>query len=505
MVIEAYTRKSRALGDPDDPELLAHHVAQLRRLAAEDGVSLPESSIALEIGSGDTIADRPVFRRLLEQWERLPPGTGGVVYVVELSRLSRGSLAERGRVFDALARAGLRIRTPGRVYDLSDPDDELLFAFFSAIDRHELGRYRRRVKEKKDEMTRNGKLTTGGDRYGYRWDKNTQSLLPYEPEFSIVAALYRDSLHMSDLQLSKRYGLRPDQISDILRNPIYCGYPHRHTRGTKTGTRWLPRAEWFLAEKPGDWPAVCTPEQWEAVQQARQRRYRERAKPGTAEGWCRDILVLIDDSGGEYRPHLSAQTLRHGCRVLTYFARGEEYSLHFPRALVHAAVYNALQGLFSDPEFLLQAATEHETRRKAEAVSRASGAVLDGIPERLVILRRELDALLLEQIRAETPEDRASIARVRQQHEQEIEWLKRQQSRHEQEQATNVNLEWLLPLLPALAAAFPAEWEAADDADRRALVSVLIARVPARVLRAEPGRPYRREVGAVEWADWLKQ
>src|SRR5438132_12707662 len=128
MNVWAYTRRSRHLGDPDDPNLLCAHLAALQRLAAADGVCIPPRNIRTEIGSGESISGRPVFAELLREWEALPANAEGIVYVVEPSRLSRGSNAERGRILDALIRAKLLVISPERRYDPSSPNDELTWS-----------------------------------------------------------------------------------------------------------------------------------------------------------------------------------------------------------------------------------------------------------------------------------------------------------------------------------------------------------------------------------------
>src|SRR5437763_1895879 len=64
--------------------------------------------------------------------------------------------------------------------------------------------------------------------YGYRWDRNSRSPVPHPEEFAVVQALFAEALDLSTRKLGPKYGLRPDHVLRILRNPVYTGWPARH-------------------------------------------------------------------------------------------------------------------------------------------------------------------------------------------------------------------------------------------------------------------------------------
>ena len=124
--ILVYLRKSRA----DDPslsvdEVLARHEELLRDWIERNLVhAIPEENYFREVVSGETIKDRPEFRRVLRKIES--PKTSAIL-VVEVQRLSRGDLEDAGRLIKLLRYTHTMVITPQKVYDLEDEYDRDLF------------------------------------------------------------------------------------------------------------------------------------------------------------------------------------------------------------------------------------------------------------------------------------------------------------------------------------------------------------------------------------------
>lgn len=119
-----YLRKSRT----DDPlltveEVLARHEARLDEWAEKNtsGGHVPEENRFREVGSGETIADRPRMQELLRRVES--PKVKAVV-IVEPSRLSRGDLEDIGYIVKILRYTNTKVITLDRgVYDLNNDRD----------------------------------------------------------------------------------------------------------------------------------------------------------------------------------------------------------------------------------------------------------------------------------------------------------------------------------------------------------------------------------------------
>lgn len=122
-----YLRKSRA----DDPllsvdEVLAKHEAILNEWIARNltGDIPEENRIKERIVSGESIADRPEFQRLLKIIES--PRIKAVL-VVDISRLGRPDLEEIGRITKIFRYTGTLVITPMKTFDITDEYDRDLF------------------------------------------------------------------------------------------------------------------------------------------------------------------------------------------------------------------------------------------------------------------------------------------------------------------------------------------------------------------------------------------
>jgi DNA invertase Pin-like site-specific DNA recombinase len=121
-----YDRKSRS----DDPllsveEVLERHGKILEEYALKYlGGPIPEANKYKEVGSAESIDDRPEMLRLLKAVES--PAVKAVM-VVDVQRLSRGDLEDAGRLIKLLRYSNTCIITPHKIYDLRDEYDRDAF------------------------------------------------------------------------------------------------------------------------------------------------------------------------------------------------------------------------------------------------------------------------------------------------------------------------------------------------------------------------------------------
>lgn len=121
-----YDRKSRS----DDPllsveEVLEKHEKILEEYAiANLNGPIPKENKFKEIGTGESIDDRPEMLRLLKAIES--PAIKAVI-VVEVQRLSRGDLEDAGRLIKILRYTNTYVITPTKTYDLRDEYDRDAF------------------------------------------------------------------------------------------------------------------------------------------------------------------------------------------------------------------------------------------------------------------------------------------------------------------------------------------------------------------------------------------
>jgi len=121
-----YGRKSR-LDDPllSDIEVLEKHSKMLEEYAIKHlGGPIPEENKYMEIGSGESLKDRPEITRLLKDIE--DPEVQAIL-VVDVQRLSRGDLEDAGRLIRLLRYTNTHVITPMKTYDLRDEYDRDAF------------------------------------------------------------------------------------------------------------------------------------------------------------------------------------------------------------------------------------------------------------------------------------------------------------------------------------------------------------------------------------------
>ncbi len=121
-----YGRKSRT----DDPLLSVEEVLQRHSEIIDEyaqkylGGSIPEENKYMEVGSGESLADRPEINRLLKDIEN--PAVKAII-VVEVQRLSRGDLEDAGKLIRLLRYTNTYVITPHKIYDLRDEYDREAF------------------------------------------------------------------------------------------------------------------------------------------------------------------------------------------------------------------------------------------------------------------------------------------------------------------------------------------------------------------------------------------
>lgn len=121
-----YGRKSRT----DDPllttdEILEKHSKIIEEYAIKHlGGPIPEENRYMEVGSGESLKDRPEITRLLKDIEN--PAVRAII-VVDVQRLSRGDLEDAGRLIRLLRYTNTYVITPHKIYDLRDEYDRDAF------------------------------------------------------------------------------------------------------------------------------------------------------------------------------------------------------------------------------------------------------------------------------------------------------------------------------------------------------------------------------------------
>jgi DNA invertase Pin-like site-specific DNA recombinase len=512
MWIGAYTRRSR--DEQNDPTLLDNHKAILLRLAAQDGITLTPERLYTEIGSGESIEGRPVFRRLLEEWEQLPAGSGGVLYLTELSRLSRDSDEGGPRIGRALQRAGIEVRTTERRFDLKDIGDHFMFRLLGLLDHQEQSRIKQRMEAGRREKRRKGEIPNGVPPLGYRYSIETGTLYPDPERFPVLLECVKRAPAEPVWKLALEYDVPETSLLRALRNPTICGYPARRygPKDPENPHRKsyvpIPREQWLWPEQQNtSYPHACTREEWETLQAALDLRREQRPRSHQGEGWCRDRVQFSSDPGpvrlGSYAV---TRTPTGNVMCLTYERSRRRAAPHLflPRQIVHDAVLAALTGFFTHPKVLprlKELARRQEDREPVSAdVERAS------LTRTLADLRRRYQETVDAEMDAETPDHYHALRERRRRLQDRLDRLQRQlqdlEARGEERQVAQLFAD--LPLDIA-AEDFLGVWGETDGFQKRLYVNALFRVIEVTIEPTEPPRPHRREVSRIEWQSWVPE
>lgn len=271
-----YLRKSRADLEAEahgEGETLARHRQILDRVASQ--LRLTIDRVYEEIVSGETIAARPVMRRLLEEVEQ---GIWRGVLVMEVERLARGDTIDQGIVARAFQLSGTKIITPLKIYDPQNDMDEEYFEFGLFMSRREYKTINRRLQRGRVSSVREGKYVGSLAPYGYEREKLHSdkgfTLKPNPEQAEVVRSIFgwftggetNASQNLSEiarrlntLKIPAAEGGQwlPSTVRALLQNPVYTGKlrwgfrPQKKTiqKGSISITRpQIPCEQWMVTD-----------------------------------------------------------------------------------------------------------------------------------------------------------------------------------------------------------------------------------------------------------------
>ncbi|MGE5704975.1 MAG: recombinase family protein [Clostridia bacterium] len=275
----------------------------------------------VEIGSGERIDTRPVFRQVLQD---VQAGRYNCIAVKELSRLTRGDFHDYGLVYELLRSQRIFILTPYRLYDPKNVNDLRQIRFELFLSREEFETIRERMQGAKYVYALSGKFMGSTPAFGYAAHPATQHLVISEPEAHVIRLIYDLYLnglsnkemsfraiatYLTKLQIPSPTGRdrwSAQTVKAILRNPVYRG-EIRYSTCTSYARKRVPKppTEWISV--PNAHPAIISPNQFEQVQQ----RIESRAAPSTPGNRSTSALaglVRCKQCNRRMVRHVSSQT-----------------------------------------------------------------------------------------------------------------------------------------------------------------------------------------------------
>lgn len=267
-----YLRKSREDEQYEKntgEDVLQTHRERLSALCELKGITFDERA---EVRSGDTIAGRPKFQQVLET--DMPSGQYSCIIVTEISRLGRGDMEDAGRIYKAIINYNMKIVTPNKIYDPTNPADLRQLRFELFMSREEYENIKERLWNNRNYRATQGYAANYIVTLGFRQYHGNVEIIPEEAD--LVKEIFTMRAEGHSYQEIADYfnarGLRTKRgtiyhqttIGKILRNPRYIGI-----------SRWMGK------EYAAKHPAIIPLELWNTVQDMNnERRPRRR---GTKE------------------------------------------------------------------------------------------------------------------------------------------------------------------------------------------------------------------------------
>ncbi len=214
-------------------ETLSRHTKALMEYAERNRLEI--GAVYKEIVSGDSIDSRPQMLRLLSDVEE---GRWAGVLCMDIDRLARGDSADQARITRTFSIAKTLIITPARIYDTTQDCDEEYVDFELFMARREYKAISRRIMRGRIASAKEGHFIGSTPPYGYDKVKveggRGYTLKPNEESgtvkliFSLcIGGLGRSAIarRLDSMGIPTRSGKAwsGSAVSDILRNPVYCG------------------------------------------------------------------------------------------------------------------------------------------------------------------------------------------------------------------------------------------------------------------------------------------
>lgn len=236
-----YLRKSRA----DDPllsveEVLSKHEARLNEWVEKNlSAPVPEQNRFKEVVSGESVADRPEFQKVLKLVES---PTIKAVLVVEVARLGRPDMEEIGKLSKIFRYTNTLVITPERIFNVADEYERDMFEQELKRGNFYLEYAKKLLSRGREISVKSGNYIASRTLYGYdkitimEGKKKCPTLAINEEQANIVRMVFDAYVNenigtqticnrLNELQIKspKNSIWTPDTIRDMLENPHYIG------------------------------------------------------------------------------------------------------------------------------------------------------------------------------------------------------------------------------------------------------------------------------------------
>jgi len=356
-----YLRKSREDEQHEKntgEDVLQTHRERLSLLCAAKKITFDERS---EIRSGDTIAGRPKFQAVLDV--DLPSGQYDCIIVTEISRLGRGDMEDAGRIYKTLILYNIKIVTPNKIYDPTNPSDLRQLRFELFMSREEYESIKERLWNNRNYRATQGYAGNYIVTLGFRQSRGNVEIIPEEASlvkeiFTMRSEAYSyqelaDYFNSRGLKTKRGTIYHQSTIARILKNPRYIGI-----------SRWRGK------EYPAKHPAIISQKLWETVQEMNSdRRYARR---GTKDDNAYLVELYCHECGSRmYGEHTRpTKIVKNGTKKV--YEGTDKYSCcgrrkepkcaHIISAkAIHARIFDELKKIVTSPGVFERLSKERES------------------------------------------------------------------------------------------------------------------------------------------------
>lgn len=376
-----YLRKSREDEQYEKntgEDILQIHRERLAALCKSRGITFNECA---EVKSGDTIAGRPKFQQILDI--DMPSGQYDCIVVTEISRLGRGDMEDAGRIYKTIINFNIKIATPNRIYDPTNPADLRSLRFELFMSREEYEGIKERLWNNRNYRATQGYAGNYIVTLGYRQSRGNVEVIPEEAAlvkeiFQMRAEEYSfqeiaDYFNSRTLKTKRGTKYYESTICKILRNPRYIGI-----------------ARWKGKEYPAKHPPLISQELWDKVQETNSSRSHTRRgakdeNPYLVELYCHECGSRM------YGEHTHPRkTIKSGVQVLyngndIYVCVGKrknpKCTHQIKASIIHERILEELKNIATNPFAISKLAKERESR---------IGINTDGLNVQLAELNKQL-------------------------------------------------------------------------------------------------------------------
>lgn len=294
-----YLRKSRS----DDPlltieEVLSKHESRLDEWSMRNlGALVPEENRFKEVVSGESITDRPEFKKVLRLIES--PDIKAVM-VLELPRLGRPDTAEIGLLSKIFRYTKTLVITPERTFNVSDSFEREMFESNLKMGNFYLEYTKTILKRGREISVSSGNYVCSRPPYGYdktivmEGGRKCPTLVINEEQANVVRMIFNsfvnenigtqtisDRLNEAGVKAPRGGLWTPDGIRTILENPVYIGMVRWNARKSE----YVVRDGEFCKTRPktaegefifckGKHEAIISEELFKAAQEKRGRTHK---------------------------------------------------------------------------------------------------------------------------------------------------------------------------------------------------------------------------------------